>query len=247
MVKNTRSSFSVKEYERIDIRYRLIHVKGKDYILDYSNPRDLRNYFMGTFYYKNSLQWKAYDVTHCREQIPVIKDYYKIEQLARLIDGVVAIFYFTNILLFPKPLNISYLTYDPRIRRNWKLIIMILLVISLVLIFILASLKQYQLPVAKDNYLILKQTNYKELNDKDAAESKFYIRWFYKIPPFLQRLISGLFLIIGPVLVGINSSSYGSLFVFTICIYYIIFLGRFLFFIPAHKNKKYTILEKGEL
>ncbi|BDR59410.1 hypothetical protein [Xylocopilactobacillus apicola] len=247
MVKNTHSSFSVKEYERIDIRYRLIHVKDKDYILDYSNPRDLRNYFMGTFYYKNSLQWKAYDVTHCREQIPVIKDYYKIEQRARLIEGVIGILYMINIFCFPKSLNISYLTYDPRIRSNWKLIIMILLVISLVLIFILASLKQYQLPVAKDEYLILKQTNYKELNAKDAAESKFYIRWFYKIPPFLQSLVAGVLFVMGIFIFGVIRSNFGDLIFFVIYMYCVIFLGRFLFFIPAHKNKKYTILEKGEL
>ncbi len=51
-----RDKLLVEKADRIDIRYWLIEIQGKKFIIDYSNPRDLRNYFSGLFLIKQIVE-----------------------------------------------------------------------------------------------------------------------------------------------------------------------------------------------
>ncbi|EGP5427586.1 hypothetical protein D3I38_12285, partial [Enterococcus faecium] len=58
-----RDKLLVEKADRIDIRYWLIEIQGKKFIIDYSNPSDLRNYFSGLFPELNT-EWKIYDISN---------------------------------------------------------------------------------------------------------------------------------------------------------------------------------------
>lgn len=52
----------VNWFGRIDARYYLIEMGGRYYIVNYSNPRDWRHYFI-YFFPRLISQWDIYDVT----------------------------------------------------------------------------------------------------------------------------------------------------------------------------------------
>lgn len=67
-----RDKLLVEKADRIDIRYWLIEIQGKKFIIDYSNPRDLRNYFSGLFPELNT-EWKIYDISNYEGKISTMK------------------------------------------------------------------------------------------------------------------------------------------------------------------------------
>lgn len=51
----------------LNFRYYVIELHNRFYIIDYANPRDIRNYFPG-FFPKHNRQYTIYDITDTRDQ-----------------------------------------------------------------------------------------------------------------------------------------------------------------------------------
>ncbi|WP_017470475.1 hypothetical protein [Amphibacillus jilinensis] len=54
------NKYVIEAIERMNIRYYKIEIDGKWYVVDYSNPQDIRNYFPGLFP-DVQVKWKMYD------------------------------------------------------------------------------------------------------------------------------------------------------------------------------------------
>ncbi|EGP5266626.1 TPA: hypothetical protein ACHU7D_001362 [Enterococcus faecium] len=245
-----RDKLLVEKADRIDIRYWLIEIQGKKFIIDYSNPSDLRNYFSGLFPELNT-EWKIYDISNYEGKINTMKSKLfktnrKYTRKIYLLITLISILYLLNIILFPKAVNIAYLTYDSRIKEYWKLVILLLVGILIFITLILNKLKQLQLPILEQNFLILKQSNVKEINYKKISEAKWYVSWLYKLPLTIQWVVAIAVLIPAIFAIGIISSSYSQLLFFTVIPFYEIFLGKFLGFIPMDKKNKYEIIKEKE-
>jgi ABC-2 type transport system permease protein len=249
MVEGKYNKYLVESAQRIDVRYWLIQVHGKYYVIDYSNPRDIRNYFPIIFPKLNT-EWKIYDVTKDKDTIPFLKT--KLfgtdrEKNKKVYNWTLfgSILYILNIKLFPKFLNIHYLTYDPRIRQNWQLILGLMLLSLIVTVVILMSLRQVKLPIDKDKALILKQINVKEMELAQKHKLKWYVRWTQALPGPLKWGLTLIF-IVGSLLLGVATSSYSQLLFFGIIPWYVFFESKFLGFIPISEGPKYQIIEKEE-
>ena len=57
-----KANYVARVVGRLDNRYYLIEVHNRFYVIDYFNPRDVRNYLWG-FFTKHFLSYNIYDVT----------------------------------------------------------------------------------------------------------------------------------------------------------------------------------------
>ncbi|HEN5849700.1 TPA: hypothetical protein U6609_001980, partial [Streptococcus agalactiae] len=89
---------------RISIRYYLIRINKEYYIIDYSNPKNVKNYF--TAYFSNNY-WEVYNVTTDYKKFK--KQNFDLHQLEKYFITIMFI-YMLNMIFFPKVLNLSQLT-----------------------------------------------------------------------------------------------------------------------------------------
>lgn len=234
--------FLVEKAIRIDVRYYLVKVNNSWYIIDYSNPKNIRNYFPGLFP-KVLTEWKIYHISDEKNRDFLEKNLVKkiMRRNKSKVNWFVlfAIVYILHCVLFPKDINIAYLTYDSRIAQNWPLVVSIILLFLLVIVLCLISLKQTKLPINGEQALILKQINTQNI------EVKWYLRWFMKLPNPIRWGISMMIFIPIFFFIGIGGSSYSQLLVFAILPVYSIFLGKFISFLPMKDNRKYQIIENN--
>ncbi|HFU3705521.1 hypothetical protein ACS60C_11155 [Streptococcus suis] len=54
----------------LNFRYYVIELHNRFYIIDYANPRDIRNYFSG-FFPKHNRQYTIYDITNSKDQYAI--------------------------------------------------------------------------------------------------------------------------------------------------------------------------------
>ena len=227
------SKYLIEEAERIDIRYYKIKIRGKYFIVDYSNPRDIRNYFPGLFP----------EVTSKWNLIPVelIKNTERINGIIKIRNGKVKweviafLVYLFNVMFFPNKYNLSNLTYHSNIRENW-LLTMILVFTGAIVIFLCLFIigSKYKFDGVVNSYLI------KIENENKKHSSKVnLIRIF-------NWLVSYTLIIVLFGLVGIGSSSYSQLIVFFIIPIYGLLFSKFLTFEPIRSKSKYKIIEKEE-
>jgi hypothetical protein len=141
----------IDDVKRINIRYYLIKIDGKSYIIDYANPKDIRTYFSSLFPYD---KWKIYDVTEHETKYDIKNLFFhqtdKYDTLCKFIYNS----YILNVTLFPKALNIWYVTKDSRIVQYWQFTIA-LIFLSVLLLFMVLYFQQTSIRLPKKSELLV--------------------------------------------------------------------------------------------
>ncbi|ESR08714.1 hypothetical protein IUSA1_11015, partial [Streptococcus iniae IUSA1] len=184
--------YSVEKICRINIRYYLIRVDRKYYIIDYSDPKNFKNYFLA-YFPEVSNAWDIYDVT-------VDKDKFKKQSLD--IKKIEKIFvclllgYLFNMVLFPQQFNLSQLTYNDIIVDKALVWLGLGLVISL-MISIVLMLKTKELDLSSYSHYQLTTSRLKKSNIfKGLISSLFLYSSFWVLAflgsSYLNLIIYGL-------------------------------------------------------
>lgn len=246
MVAQIYDKYLIETAQRIDIRYYLIKVHEKYYVIDYSNPRSIKNYFPGLF--KETInQWKIYDVTDIKDNIKMKKSFfYRIQyNVQTKIDWISIIFilFLLNGMLFPESINFMNLTYSPQIFQQWKLVLFLIIIGYFVGVFFLICTKQSKLPLNETDSFILKQV---KIEKKDK---KRYHAWFEQLPNAIRWIMSVFFVIPFFVALGIGrpqSSNYVQLFFLGVIPLYSLVFASFISFKPLENKRKYQIIKSKE-
>lgn len=229
---NKYNNFVIEEYQRLDIRYYYVKINGQYFLMDYSNPKDIRNYVPGLFK-KELSEWLLYPVDDIEGMIPKIvppltpHDPNKNRRNVRKYTMYYVLFWL-YLVYMPEPFNISYWTYDPNIIKYWPLFFLGVLVGVFIIILILR--------LKGSRYSISKSAKYKLSIVNDSSSSKLQ-----KQTPVSVWLCSMIGLIFMCALIGISPSNYAAFFVFYALQMFNIFFEKFYYFAPFYAKQKYTL------
>jgi hypothetical protein len=144
----------IKDVKRINVRYYLIQIDNKSYIIDYANPKDLRTYFSWIFIASNN-QWKIYDVTGKERDYSVKSSGPYQNRFLTVFVFLLMICYIINIDSAPAHLNLRALTMDTRIVQYWPLSILFVFAIGFALFLILYR-KQTEVNRPKQSQILIR-------------------------------------------------------------------------------------------
>jgi hypothetical protein len=220
------SAYRIDDVKRINIRYYLIKIDGKSYIIDYANPKDLKTYFPIAFPRMNQ-EWRIYDVTS-NEQKYNAKwlPFYQRPKYIRLL-ALSVISYLINIRYFPPSLNFRYLMMDKRIVEHWYVSLCVIL-LGAFAIFMWLYTRPTEIELPKASQWLVREYPLSKIS---------LIVLSLVVFPFLN--IAGLFL-------GIVSSNYVQLFVFGIFPFYSFLFTRFSDAIRTRPTDLYEIMTEEE-
>jgi len=209
MVANERT-YEIEEVKRINIRYYLVKIAGKSYILDFANSRSIKNYFP-VYFLNMSRRWQIYDVTG-NESIYDAKPLpWYLDQKKEWISLPLALIYLSNIAFFPDYLNIGILTKDTRIAEYRETTLLFILV-GAVIVFIWLFFRPTTIPLPDTA---------KELVLANTPPLDELVFGFLGTPLFVG---SGL-------VVGIFTSTYATLLTFAVYPLYLVLFGKFWTFL----------------
>jgi len=106
-------------------------------VLDFSNPRDLRNYLIG-FFPKLNHEWRIYDVTGNEEKYDAKAMFWQYTVGYNIIVWLIYGTYLINVSIFPEWLNVWTLTVDVRIIEYWELTVLTVFAIAFAIACLLA-------------------------------------------------------------------------------------------------------------
>ncbi|EPU21731.1 hypothetical protein SAG0135_04100 [Streptococcus agalactiae LMG 14609] len=203
---------------RISIRYYLIRINKEYYIIDYSNPKNVKNYF--TTYFSNNY-WEVYNVTTDYKKFK--KQNFDLHQLEKYFITIMFI-YMLNMIFFPKVLNLSQLTISPIIDEIPFLWLGLGLAISIIIALILIiTEKKINLTTYKKVILYSHKKNNSSIVKGFFSELMIYT-------PFWILAFMG--------------SSFLNLCIFGYCLSNYVRFSRFIVFQPSLNGKNYFIEEK---
>ena len=224
-----KANYVARVVGRLDNRYYLIEVHNRLYVIDYFNPKDIRNY-LWRFNAYNNTEYLIYDVTEQVEQYELKPFNIWLENFRKVFDIVSIALVFWLLFFPPKFAN------NPMIFSSWR-IILILFFIGALLIFLVLNLGMDKTLKFNFQDALLLRATIKE-NKKGSNSS------FFKV---IQHLITFILLFSGCLFIGIFNSNYLTLLLFTfIGGYSILFiyaisiqynLNRFKFHIIKNKQE----------
>ena len=214
--------YKVKKIKRMSIQYYLVKINNRYFIIDYSDPKKISNYFLGS-YSKCITKWMLYEVTDSIDKISLKKNNFFLRNIDIILTTLVLGFVL-NGMLFPEAINLVNLTAAVNISEYWK---WILLFVALggILIFILLNIF---------NEPIKELEKYKKYTLKSNEKNKI---WLFYVVAIIFFSLSMLF----SLLLGIYGRNYLSLGIFSFLTTYIIIFNRFISFTL---EDKYQIIEK---
>jgi hypothetical protein len=227
-INNSVNEYKIEDVKRINIRYYLIKIQGKSYIIDYANPKDIRNYFFELFPVMNNM-WEIYDVTESESKYEA-KNLH-MYQTPKLQSGIrrTYLLYILHIVNFPKNFNIHYLTINPQILIYGQLIALGILLIAIGFGVVLYFQRTNILLPNNAKFLVRKRASL------DSQSLKIII---------MRYLVVSL-CFIGLLYLGILGSSYAQLIMFSVIPIYLLIFNKFLKVLDI-KTDKYHIIEKEE-
>ncbi|MGT2820239.1 hypothetical protein [Streptococcus intermedius] len=228
MIEMKHDNYIVEKICRLDVRYYLIKVHNRYYVIDYSNPRNFRNYLL-YFYPKELQEWKIYDVTdHYLEYIST-SFWRKVVSYSGRLLAILIVFYFFSGLVVPRKFKMQTWSYDSRILQNWMYILLSILVgfILVVLLMILNSSARIDLEKYPNFFMRVATINRKK-------ELPFVLKIIY-------WLLGVVFLVGGSILLGILGQNYIGLFLFCFGVPYYCILSKFIQFQVGTGTSKYNI------
>lgn len=213
---------SVEKICRINIRYYLIRVDRKYYVIDYSSPKNFKNYFLALFPEELS-SWDVYDVTETKDNYRVRNQKsFNIDKIATTI----LLLYLFHVMFFPNKFNIGIITKDLFIFDHPLLFIGISFLTTLVLIALL---------MFKTN-----QINFDGIEKYSLINNK----------PRKKNILKGLLIMVigygGIWAMAFFGTNYANIFMFGIsCVNYMIFI-KFIEFQPSMNGRIYYIKKEKE-
>jgi len=178
MMDSERKYVVIKDVKRINVRYYLIQIDNKSYIIDFANPKDFKIYFFWIFIASNN-QWKIYDVSG-KEKEYITKSPALFQNLfSTILLFLVMICYIINVDSAPAHINLRQLTMDSRIVQYWPLSIAFVFTIPFIIGIILYRKETDLILVEKSEILVL-----------DDRRSKKMIIYMWCVLPLL--FISGV-------------------------------------------------------
>lgn len=216
-------SYAAHVVGRIDLRYYLILINQRYYVVDYSDPAKISNYTIGAAA-NIGTEWTVYDVTGSENQITLKKVPFLIRYLVEIMTTI-QISFIINGAFFPDIVNVSVWTHSNQIHQYWSQILVIIFV-GLGLIVLILNIKA----PPKLKFEKFKKYTLVQANNKHSGKKVFGYLFI-------------LFILISSVLFGVFGQNYGSLFVFG---FLTIYLGAFYRFIKiriGEPGRKYQIVE----
>lgn len=220
-------TYTLEVIKRIDVRYYKIKINGKMYVIDYSNPKDIRTFFPGLFTDSNN-QWKIYDSPNSDTPRKIYKNNIRW-------SVIFFVLYLVNVIFFPKRYNLNEISYNPLILEHWQLVMLFVFIGAAIICTVLnifCHFSKYKIDSMHTKTYLLKKVN----NQKNTESSN-------KIIHGLKWFMSYLILLALFAIIGLASSSYSQLIVFFIIPTYLLLFGKFIQFNPS-KSSKYIIIEK---
>jgi hypothetical protein len=107
----------------------VITIAGKSYIVDFSNPRDIRSYFSG-FSLKINNKWRLYDVSGQEAAYNPKPLFWQYKTGYDIIWRFIYMGYLINVGFFPEWLNVWDLTRDMRISEHWEVTVLVVCLIA---------------------------------------------------------------------------------------------------------------------
>lgn len=212
-----KANYVARVVGRLDNRYYLIEVHNRLYVIDYFNPRDVRNYLWG-FFPKHFSSYNVYDVTDISDRYKIKSNpkwlsVFKSINASSFISLVVTLW----LLFFPPTF-----AHNDKIPQLW-LPILVVFVVGLLLIITFLNL-------GLDKSIDLGKLDRKIISPTTVIKSeKTYL------PEKLAKFISFVLGLSACFLLGILTSNYFTLFFFTFVVGYAFIL--YPYFIETTLNK----------
>jgi len=219
--KNKRKKYVIKNVRKINIRYYMITINNNAYIIDFANPKDLRNYFSWIFLDTNK-KWNIYNVTGYESNYDV-KD---MTVSMWLVPLILISSYILNVRFSPRYLNLRYLTRDIRIIQYWPLAIGFIFLLGFIF-FMLFYTRKTEIQLPEQSKVLVR--SYRLTQKRDII--------------FGQLMC--LFAISGGLFVGIIDGNYLHLVVLGGGPLYTMLFVKFGNFLDIKRNR-YYIIEKVE-
>lgn len=224
MVEDTYCTIS--KTLRIDSRFYLIEINERFYLVDYSNPKDFRNYFV-PFFPETMSSWIAYDVTQDKEVFTESKVWKGFKTFKQTIFCFF-LFFVINSLLFPQDLRLTRWTTDSELIKNGLPILLYIILGIFAMICILIHLESGVKNLQRYPVLTL-QINTKTEKNKITSVLKGIILSLVSYPTLLA--------------IGIGGNNYIQLLLFGfIGIYSLVFI-KFIEFKPSVERNKIYLKE----
>lgn len=218
MIEMKYDNYIVEKICRLNVRYYLIKVHNRYYVIDYSNPRRITNYFLP---YSNNKDWVIYDVTKGKDQY-IQKSSLSIANFSWYIN-IVFLLIIIYLAVTPNKFNLHYLTYNPTIKNHWLLFFISVMINAIFIAVLLIKNSQHIKINSEGSYKI-------KLSKGGSKEFNLFFRSFIVLVLSLAFILWGIF-----------SSSYISLFLFSYCCTYSIWFANFIDFQLIQPRRKYKI------
>jgi uncharacterized membrane protein (TIGR01218 family) len=128
--------YKISDVKWINVRYYLIKIGDKSYILDFANPKDLRQYFF-MYFPKCCSEFNIYDVSGDEKKYDAKPLPFFRSDASGPITSFIIKSYIVHIFLFPRFLNILYLTKDRRIVEHWGVTLFVIFFVIFVIFLLL--------------------------------------------------------------------------------------------------------------
>ena len=173
-MKVSNRRYKVSLVGRVNNRYYLIRISNQEYIIDYSNPKDVRTYLFGLFP-KYNTEYPIYKVDNASIKTTTwrIMDQFQGSLLEYSI-GIVLVF----LLILPKHINPLLIFNNSIIRESWYLWLSMIFCGAILLIsFLIFKSNTDEIPILVDEKSILRRVE---------EPRKSFIKFPQKIVDFLR-------------------------------------------------------------
>lgn len=219
-------TYKISNSWRIDSRFYLVEINERFYLIDYSNPKDFRNYLV-PFFPETVSSWIAYDVTEEKDIFTESEIWKWFEKFKQMIFYFF-LFFIINTMLFPQSLRLSQWTSDVKISQNWIQILCCIFGGIIVIICLLRLLTKEVQELQKYSTFILKNSH--------TPKSKMNI--------VLKGIVLNLFTHPILLVIGIGGNNYIQLFLFGFIGIYCVLFIKFIEFQPIMERKKIYLKER---
>lgn len=218
--------YGITKSWRVDSRFYLVEINKRFYLIDYSDPKDFRNYLV-PFFPETISTWSAYDVTQDKEVFTEGKIWTIFEKFKQMIFWFF-IFFIINSLFFPKSLRLSQWTANIELAKHWIPIVFCVFGGIFIIILILRLLTNEVQGLQKYPTFRLQTTS-------TTARSKMNI--------VLKGIMLSLVTYPTLLIIGIGGNNYIQLFLFGFIGTYCLIFVKFIEFQPIMGRKKMYLEE----
>lgn len=227
---NHYDRYVVESAERLDVRWYRIRMHGGTWLVDYSNPADLRRFLPGLFP-EASYRCRVWDEKDLPESITARKGrpVRRVSWWGKILYLVFVLDYF----LMPAPVNVAYLTTFPWVSEHWVMLLAVVLLGELAVMLAFSRCWTSKLDPGDAPCRLMVQV-------EDPMGARGRPRVF-----IIARWMLAYVLFIGAgTLIMVAQSSWAGLVGFVIAPSMMLMFERFYLFAPLTDRRKYVIVNE---